>query len=240
MKILCYFILTLSWLSPAWAVLIENRPYFKNPPGFTECIYIGILDEMRKYNVNAVDSHGNPAVIDDGIFVAVPDGGAFGGYTYWALGFKYIGGMDGGPAFLPANPGEFIEASPGYSYHKAYNYNPFHTKIDGYFRTRGLLGDMPRYSDAWNDAIDVKPLPNGAILPKGTLFFWWVSGGGSFNIPFSMLSPLAFETLTIHTKTIPKNEFEALWFEESETVSVSFRVYEMSPEEYENQWRNTY
>ena len=236
MKTSIYTALTFLISSSIWGAIIQTRPLFKNPSGWTECIYTGISDEMRKYQLNALGSDGRPAELDDGVFVAIPDGGKFNGYTYWALGFTYTGGMDGGPAYLPLNPDEFKDKAPGFSYHKASSSNPQHEKREGFVRTRGLLAKMPN----WPDTIEVFPLPNGAILPKGTLFFWWVSGGGQIHLPFDMLAPLDFDTLTIHVKTIPKDEFEALWFEESETVSVSFRVYEMSPEEYENQWRNTY
>jgi len=235
-KINIYIALVFLIFSNAWGAVMENHPFFKNPPGWTECIYTGISDEMRKYQLNALGSDGRPAELDDGVFVAIPDGGKFNGYTYWALGFTYTGGMDGGPAYLPLNPSEFKDKAPGYSYHKASSGNPYHKKREGFARTRGLLGKMPNLPDA----IEVSPLPDGAILPKGTLFFWWISGGGQIRLPFDMLAPLESDTLTIHTKTTPKNEFEAIWFEESETVSASFSVYEQSPEAYENQWRNTY
>ena len=185
---------------------------------------------MRQYNKQATDSRGNRADLDDGVFVAVPDGGPCSGYTYYALGFHRSGAVDGGPAFLPQNPAQFKQTHHGHSYHKSNQWS-FRS---GYLRTWGIT--HPRSEQD----IVITPLRDGAILPKGTLFFWWISGGGSFSIPFTMLAPLESDTLTIHAKTTPKNEFEAIWFEESETVSVSFKVYEMSPETYENQWRNTY
>jgi hypothetical protein len=248
-KISIYIVFAFLMHSNAWGAILETHGWVDHGIGWSGTHFVGSLDEMRRYDKNARNQRGQLARFDDGVFVAIPDGGPFNGHTYYALGFKREGCANGGPAYLPKNPKKFQGKTPPLNYHvkgpQGHRTWPAEPEL---LRTWGITepaletcGRVPSLERelAAQDLV-VQELRNGAILPKGTLFFWWVSAGGDYEIPFTMLAPLESEALIIYAKTVPKNEFEALWFEESETVSVSFRVYEMSPEAYENQWRNTY
>lgn len=201
MKRLSLFLFALSWaVSNAHSVLIlEMEPNFWPHLSTT---YIGELDEDSVYNKNAPG-----AFIDDGIFVAIPDvSGKFHGYTYYALGFMRTGGATEGPAHLPTKPSNYLGAKP---------------PIQGFYTTNWKKENRGDYFKASG----IPELPDGYTLPKGSLFFFWISGKGSYKLPLGMIAPVKKSTLTVRAKTIPSTE-EALWFDESGISTANYTIIE--------------
>lgn len=162
--------------------------------GYHETWYLGSNEVEFLYH-----KHGG-GQIDDGLFVAIRDGGRYAGYSYYEIRHPFIGVIDGGPAYLPDDPSG-LPVSGFYAIASGYgsNHNGLH-----------------RYGRGGPE------LPDGSRIPIGSKFFYWLSGGGNFNLVASVLEPMT-KLLTVKTQAIPKGEY-AKWFESSAINEKSFMI----------------
>lgn len=167
--------------------------------------YLGSNEVPLRYNKHAPGSF-----VDDGLFVAIPDGGPYGGYSYFELRHPRRGRIDGGPAFLHPRPGEL----PKDGLHKiAGSHHAIHYP--------GVVAAVPgaiRYPGT-----PIHELPNGSRIPTGSRFFFWVSGGGRFHMGEYFIQEVPNKRITVRSQAVPRPEY-ALWFEPSELNEKTFRI----------------
>lgn len=167
--------------------------------------YLGSNEVPLLYNKHAPGSF-----VDDGLFVAIPDGGPYGGYSYFEIYHPRRGFRDGGPAFLHPRPGELpkdgcykIASSPHASCHSG-EVQP----VPGAIKFPGTK--IPEF-------------PNGTRIPTGARFFFWVSGGGKFQIGAYFIQEVPNKRVTVRSQAIPKPEC-TIWFEPSVFSEKTFRL----------------
>jgi len=115
-------------------------------------LYVGTNENVMIYDQGVTE-----VVVDDGLFVAIPQ--KDGTHKYYELQYPRICARDGGPAHLPKDPSVFIgdqvslvaSAAAGVKYPSSI--------VSG-----------------------IKSLPDGTVLPIGCKFFFWVSGRGNYNL----------------------------------------------------------
>lgn len=167
--------------------------------------YLGSNEVPLLYNKYAPGSF-----VDDGIFVAIPDGGKYGGYSYFEICHPRRGGRDGGGACLHPRPGELPK--DGYykiaGSHHAVCHPGVVQPVRGYIPYPGTR---------------IGELPNGSKIPTGSRFFFWVSGGGSFQMGEYFIQEIPNKRVTVRSQAIPKPEY-ALWFEPSKVSEKTFRL----------------
>ncbi|MCA9357576.1 hypothetical protein KC872_05170 [Candidatus Kaiserbacteria bacterium] len=179
--------------------------------GHYETWYLGSNEQAFQYN-----KYGTGGWVDDGLFVAIPDGGAYNGYSYYELQHPRAGWIDGGPAHLPKNPGAlpvngyFPIARRGHCHHNSGPHVPPPTE----HITVSNRGHIPE-------------LPDGSLIPIGSKFFFWVSGGGGFQLSTQIVQQLKSKQITLKAQAIPKPAY-ALWFEPSPIVEKTFTLIEES------------
>ena len=79
-----------------------TKPLMRGGRKYHETWFLGSNEEAFHYH-----KHGG-GTVDDGLFVAIPDGSAaHGGYSYYEIKLTVVGRIDGGPAYLPNNPGNY-------------------------------------------------------------------------------------------------------------------------------------
>lgn len=165
--------------------------------GYHETWFLGSNEQALLYH-----QYGAGATVDDGLFVAIKDGGPYGGYSYFEINHPLTGYIDGGPAHLPYNPGDFEISG-----HRILSYGYNHTAPNGMFAI-------------WRGG--VPPLPNGTRIPIGSKFFFWISGGGDFQLGTSIIEEPS-KMITVRSQAIPKPEY-AMWFESSAVNEKAFTV----------------
>ena len=141
---------------PLTAAVVMSKGSMHGGKKYHETWYLGSNEEVFQYH-----KYGG-GTVDDGLFVAIYDGGAYGGYSYYEIKLPVTGQIDGGPAYLPNNPGNY--AVSGFN---IIANGKKHGERDGFRKT-------------WRDW--VPELPDGSIIPIGSKFFFWISRGGSFSL----------------------------------------------------------
>lgn len=167
---------------------------------YHETWFLGSNEETLKYH-----KYGG-GTVDDGLFVAIPDGGRYGGYSYYEMQHPVTGVIDGGPAYLPLNPGNFPVSG-------------FYAVAQGHY-----MDKRPNFARAWRGRLP--ELADGSVIPIGSKFFYWMSRGGSFSLTAAVLESMSStpKTLTVRTQAIPYGETAQRWFEPSETISKDFTI----------------
>ena len=209
MKIINSFLILLLAASSVEAkiAMVQKLTGFCN--GNFETWYIGSNEQAIRFNKKA-----SGGIVDDGLFVAVEDGGPYEGFSYFDLVHPIGGVIDGGPAQLPPNPGtlpmsgHFPVARRG---NCRYNSGPPIPAEKGSLVV-GRRGQL-------------KDFPDGAILPIGSKFFFWVSGGGSYNLSSYIVEELKSHRVLVKTQAIPKPEYDK-WFEPSNILERAFTLIE--------------
>lgn len=181
------------------ARVVMNQSFRHGVPGngYHETWFLGSNEQAFLYH-----QYGVGAVVDDGLFVAIKDGGPYEGYSYFELNHPITGAVDGGPAHLPNNPGD-LEISGHRILSNGYN----HKAPNGMFAI--WRGGVPR-------------LPDATHIPIGSKFFFWISGGGNFQLGASVIETPS-KMITVRTQAIPKAEY-AMWFEPSVVNERAFTV----------------
>lgn len=185
-------------------VRVKGKCGYCNCPGnIHETWYVGSNEKALRYNKNAPG-----AFVEDGLFVAMPDGGPYSGYTYYELRHPSIGKRDGGPAYLPPNPqvfppsGDYKIASGGSAYgYQAQVIDPVGNSIVFDSKNGGPISE----------------LPDQTIIPIGSKFFFWVSGAGSYNMGPEFVHQIRSEKVVVKVQAIPE-EGQEIWFEPSDVV----------------------
>ncbi len=180
--------------------------------------YIGYNENFHYYNRDMPGT-----VIDDGVFVAVPDGtGPYNGYSYYEIVHRYTGGTDGGPAALPIDPKAFLERLKNTN-----TQNNIPAPIDYYGRDGSFPG-LAKFH-VWRQHLP--SLPQGAILPPECLFFFWVSRGGWYTLGVNFIaSHLPSKKTILKAVNIPTPE-EDLWYERSDEEVKEIDLNEYTQEE---------
>lgn len=193
--ILIIFLLNMFYLTAN--VIMHLKPHTPGL-GYHQTWFIGSNEEVLIYDENV-----EGAEVDDGLFVAIKDGGPYQGHSYFEIKHPILGAIDGGPAHLPYYPGNLKSSLDPHILSEGFDYHP------------------PKDMFAvWRNQIS--PLPNGKIIPKGSKFFFWISGGGHFTLGTSVLQKV-LKTITIKSQAIPKDEY-SIWFNNSPINEVSFTV----------------
>ena len=171
--------------------------------------YLGSNDVPLRYNKYAPSS-----VVDDGLFVAIPNGGPYGGYSYFEIKHPRTGLRDGGPVYLHPRPGEL----PVDGYYKIASSGPANchggpviTPVAGSIRISRLF------------KLKTPELPNSSIIPIGSRFFFRVSGGGSFQMGEYFIQEIPNKKVVVRSQAFPKEGY-SIWFEPSEIVERTFKL----------------
>lgn len=190
------------------AVVMNHGPCGFNSFGY-QTWYLGSNEQLLRFN-----KYGHGGWVDDGLFIAIPDGGPYGGYSYFELKHPRQGAIDGGPAHLPPSPGEYpvsglsLISRSGYSsYYGGPRINPPAGSLT--ISYRGQIAE----------------LPNGADIPIGSRFFFWVSGGGGFGISTEILKSIKSRVLVVKSQALSKPE-DAIWFDSSDVNERNFTLIE--------------
>lgn len=168
--------------------------------GYHQTWFLGSNEQALLYDQNA-----EGAEVDDGLFVAIKDGGSRSGYSYYEIKHTILGAIDGGPAHLPQNP-DYLEFLDYHILSEGFDFVP----PEGMFAI-------------WRNQLPF--LPDKTIIPKGSKFFFWISGGGHFTLGTSILRGVLqrVKTITVKSQAIPKEEY-AMWFDDSPINEVNFIV----------------
>jgi len=152
--------------------------------------YLGSNEKALIY-----DQYAPGAKVDDGFFVAVPQGD--GVYEYYEMLHHRAGGRDGGPAYLPKDPSALPKDSEGLI-------------VSHYMKAK-----YPSFA-SWG----MRGLPNGTLLPIGCKFFFWVSGGGWCNLGnYVIQQDENSEAVVIQSYAVAKPGMEQ-FYEESDVVEL--------------------
>ncbi|PWU06484.1 MAG: hypothetical protein C5B43_01685 [Verrucomicrobia bacterium] len=196
-KIITILIISLSNIMNVTADVVRHLKPHTPGLGYHQTWFIGCNEEVLIYDRDALG-----AEVDDGLFIAIQDGGPYQGHSYYEIKHRIRGAIDGGPAHLPSFP-RYLESLDPHILSEGFDYAP----PDDMFAV-------------WRD--QVPPLPDGKIIPKGSKFFFWISGGGHYTLGTSIFKKL-LKTVIIKTQAIPKPEY-SLWFDSSPINEVVFTV----------------
>ncbi len=173
--------------------------------GYHQTWFLGSNDHRLLYN-----EHAEGAEVDDGLFVAIKEeGGHYNGYSYYEIKHPILGAIDGGPAHLPQNP-DYLDFFNHRILSEGFDFRP----PDGMFAI--WRGELPF-------------LPDKTVIPKGSKFFFWISGGGHFTLGTSVMQRMlqTVKTITVKSQAIPKDDY-ALWFENSSINKVTFIITDIN------------